>query len=261
MGDPQSQLSTVTSIQTTYGGYWTWQPKMNQWADGNWVWVDASSISPASIDYPKNGFPFTGNAAPFLDPTHTPDGTDIGRNNNNYDGQYWPGGTDDSHLNSNYIPPDAFLPGLGLAPGAAPHITGDPPGPPGNGDAGLPPSFPKYRVAPGSLRDAELGIDDAGAAVAAQYTFLANLLTASKGITVFYAPMGGYQDPVLNGLQPNEPSTDPNPHLDEQLKMVGDNLAKNTADVTRLAGQFGAALNTAGQIYAKADLDSFISDG
>jgi hypothetical protein len=256
MGDPTSQLSTVTSIPTTYGGYWTWQPKMNQWADGNWVWVDANSISPASIDYPKNGFPFTGNAAPFLDPTRTPDGTVLGDNNNMYDGKQWPDGKD----NPNYIPTDAFLPGLALAPDAAPPITGDLP-PAGGGDPGLPPGFPKYRVAPGSLRDAELAIDNAGAAVAAQYTFLAGLLTASKSIKVFYAPIGGYQDPVLNSLQPNEPSTDPNPQLDLQLKNVGDNLAKNAADVTRFAGQFAAALNTAGQTYAKADLDSFISDG
>jgi hypothetical protein len=258
MGDVTSQLSQVNSITTPYGGYWLWKPKLNVWNDGNWFWEDATSVSPASLDYPHNGFPFTGDPGPYLDPTRKPDGTVLGNNNNYYDGEKWPDGTP----NKNWIPKDTPVPGLSLKPGFAPHITGDPVGSgSGGSEPGLPPGFPRYRVRPGSLRDAELAIDASAAAVTVQYSLVNALMAASKSRDVFYAPIGGYEDPWTGGGQEDVPSTDPNPHLDQQLKNVGDVLAKNAADMTRLVGQFGASLNNAGQIFARADRDSVISDG
>jgi hypothetical protein len=51
---------------------------------------------------------------------------------------------------------------------------------------------------------------------------------------------------------------DPHPEWTQEFTAISDNLLLQVADVVELAGQYVSALNYAGQLYTKADKDSFL---
>lgn len=154
--------------------------------------------------------------------------------------------TDPDHLpghghpdtDANHVPPPDVQPPTVTDEwnGTPPDITGDVPPPPGGNGPQIttPPVHQPFKVAPGSIREAETTVLSNIDIVLPDYDTLKGKVEDSRSSFVY---MQRDREEFLNTQ-------------DRILLQIGDTL--------ELAGQFVQALNYAAQMYAKADIDSFV---
>jgi hypothetical protein len=235
----------------TFGGYWAWTTTQDKpgWAWFNYSpdWPTWKGMDASMLTFP--GHPFNGNPDSYFNPAVTPDGNKV--DNPGFIGPKWPGpdGKPDGADNKNYVPKDVPIPGLQATPGAAPVIDGHPWTGQSSGDPNpnMPGDVEAFRVHPGTLREAEIAINASADAVVGAHNTLKPKLDEARGEFAFFTGLKGTLNPDTHWLN-------------LQLVNGGDILAKSVADTVRLVGEFTASLNNAGQLYAKADRDSFLTD-
>ncbi|ASW55415.1 hypothetical protein [Plantactinospora sp. KBS50] len=156
------------------------------------------------------------------------------------DPDHLPGHSHSATDNNQPPPPDVNPPTLADSwHGVVPDVTGAVPRPPDTGDAPTvttPPVHQAYTVSPGAIRQAEQVVLSNIDIQLFAYDALKSKVAASKGEFTY---MARERETLIN-------------NQDRLLLQVGDTL--------ELAGQFVRALNNAAQLYARADLDSFVPE-
>lgn len=226
----------TTAKPTPYGGYWQLYGKPKRW-----MWVNTTQ--PVTI-VPVAGASYEDMVNPKQDPDGNP--------NTRYSGEKFPDGTD----NPNYIPPDVNAPSVTVQDGWPPSLEGKVPQPEEGSTpppAGPPPSHPAYWVDGSSIRECEEDILTAAKAAVDEYESLKNYVADTK----WWIFSAGDRGDLTTQSGHHTVTFDPNLATTRQLSAASDNLLLNTADAIHSAGAYIEALNAAGQLYSRADLDSF----
>ncbi|WP_213453668.1 hypothetical protein [Rhizomonospora bruguierae] len=128
----------------------------------------------------------------------------------------------------------------------------EPPAPPQT------PSRPPYKVYLANLRDAEAQILEAVKWAKQEYDDLAGQFAKDqKWIFTLDEERELYEyHGVWEGKHPSIVLGDTYPERTKDFSDRGNSLLMSAADVIRAAGDFTLALDTAGQIYSKADIDA-----
>jgi hypothetical protein len=242
------------------GWTWVWNGSWEQSSTGAWTWNGSKEPDPNLVKQWGHGA--------ITDVTQDPNGV---RNKGSWHphshGSTWEWGkdpdqndlrsysyselTDPDHFplygHPNYDgnkppPPDVVAPELkDTWGGVAPDVTGkDIVKANGNGTpqtVSTPPSHAAYMVYPGGIRDAE------------------NILLAD--IDRCLAAYNSLKTAVANALPDNLYMS----NMVGEMAHTQNRLLLNVGDTLELSGQYTRALNNAAQLYAKADLDSFLPGG
>jgi hypothetical protein len=237
--EPPKPPVNTTAKPTPHGGYWVLFGKPKRWQWQN-------TTNPVTITAPLSGASYE----QLTNPKNDPDGNP----NVNYNQPKFPDGTDNPY----YVAPDVNAPKLTVQDGWPPDLTGNVPPPPEGSQpkSGPPPSHKAWSIDGASLRSGEQTIITAATDATTEYTNLVNHVASTKG-WIFSA-----HDPkdleVKSGR--TTVSYDPNLSTTRDLSSASDNLLLNVADAITSAGAFVEGLNAAGQLYSKADLDSFVPE-
>jgi hypothetical protein len=248
-GKPHGDDNTNTNTTTTLGedtahwvrddnGDWTWVrsgvPDASQLQDWGWATLTDITQNPngdMNIGYwaPQHGggYSWVWGAEPPEGLRDTP-----GITNPNH----VPGGHDGDRTGVTTIPRDVQVPTLDDSwDGRPPDVTGDvdldPNVPPGTVET--PPDHPPFAVSPGAIRDAETVLTTQIDSAISDYDSMVAAVEAAKTQNLYHG---------------NKPEVT---HTSDQLLLA-------VADAIHLAGQFTQSLNQSAQMYARADLDSFM---
>lgn len=246
----------------TSGGYWF----RTRNGGGAWTWMNTNEPVNVMGLASSTGFTYEELTNPDHPPgkggpTYDKDGKPTG-GNPQYTGEYLQGDYDGDgkpDKNPYWVAPDVNAPKVGVADGWPKDLTGDvPPPPPNNGssEAKPPPSHPAYSVDGSAILAAEQSILTPAGDAATTYNELVSYVASTKG-WIFSAP-----SPEDLQVQSGHTTVnyDPNLATTKQLSSASDNLLLNVADAIHAAGAYVEAINAAGQMYSKADQNSFVPE-
>jgi hypothetical protein len=231
-----------TNKPAPYGGYWA--PSHG----GGWSWVPTG-------DTPMPPHSTSGVSWEDLTNPKHPPGSSPANPNFTRDPTY-----PDGSPNPYYIATDVNAPTLTVQPGWPPDLTGDVPPPPdsSNGDnkPHPPPSHPEWTMDGSSLVAGEKAILSSAGIATTEYESLVSYVASTKW-WIFSAPSA---DALNVTTRAGTVVYDPNLATTRQLSAASDNLLLNTADAIKAAAAYVEAVNRAGQLYSRADLDSFVPE-
>lgn len=242
VGTPPAPVADNGTDVSKYHGYWA----RYRGGGGVWQW---ETVTGDWIGY-KLG-------PEYLDPTKTPDGTvlfdaegnAINGGNPRYQGQYLPNGKPNPY----YIPPNVDAPAVAVKTGWPRDFTGSPlqASTSGNGEQKVP-SHSAFSIHLANLRTAETNILTSVKTRITEYDAVKNQFAGDK-YWIFTVNNADVLHPYERGKTYN---VDPHPGLTSQMTRIGDNLLMAVGDVLKVAGDLTMALDTAGQLYSKADIES-----